>query len=134
LPWQHSVQKEDQQPFALPGRCSGNRATGNSRRWITREVEASLRRLGTDHVDLSQIHRPDPGTDIEETLSVLSDLISAGQIRAIGCSAFPAEQIVEAHWASVRPTAERYGMGVVTYRHCGAAEMATWCRRCRARG
>jgi aryl-alcohol dehydrogenase-like predicted oxidoreductase len=113
---------------------------GNSRRWITREIEASLRRLGTDHVDLYQIHRPDPGTDIDETLSVLSDLISAGKVRAIGCSAFPAEQIVEAHWAAARrgrerfrceqppysvfdrqveasvlPTAERYGMGVITY-------------------
>jgi aryl-alcohol dehydrogenase-like predicted oxidoreductase len=113
---------------------------GNSRRWIRQEIEASLRRLGTDHVDLYQIHRPDPSTDVEETLSVLTDLIREGKVRAIGCSTFPAEQIVEAHWAaerrglerfrceqpaysifdreieaSVLPTAERYGMGVITY-------------------
>src|SRR6201986_5081338 len=71
---------------------------GNSRRWIRREIEASLRRLGTDHVDLYQIHRPSPETDIEETLSVLTDLIREGKVRAIGCSTFPAEQIFEAHW------------------------------------
>src|SRR6202161_1331409 len=53
---------------------------GNSRRWITYEVEQSLRRLGTDHIDLYQIHRPDTGTDIEETLSVLSDLVHAGKV------------------------------------------------------
>ncbi len=60
---------------------------GNSRRWIMTEVENSLRRLQTDHIDLYQIHRPDPETDIEETLSALSDLIRNGKVRAIGSSA-----------------------------------------------
>lgn len=61
---------------------------GNSRRWITQAIEASLRRLQTDHIDLYQIHRPSPDTDIEETLSVLTDLMQAGKVRAIGSSTF----------------------------------------------
>src|SRR4051795_12179651 len=69
----------------------GRNRGGNSRRWIIHEVEESLRRLGTDRIDLYEVHRPDPGTDIEETLSVLADLVSAGKIRAFGCSTFPAE-------------------------------------------
>jgi aryl-alcohol dehydrogenase-like predicted oxidoreductase len=114
--------------------------SGNSRRWLTRALEDSLRRLGTDHVDLYQVHRPDPATDVDETLSALSDLVRAGKIRAIGHSTFPAEQIVEAQWAAERgghirfrteqppysilargveaavlPTAQRYGMGVLTW-------------------
>lgn len=113
---------------------------GNSRRWIVRAVEDSLRRLGTDHIDLYQVHRPDPTTDIDETLSALSDLVRAGKVRAIGTSTFPAEQIVEAQWTAERrghlrfrteqppysmlargaenavlPTAQRYGMGVLTW-------------------
>ena len=64
---------------------------GNSRRWIVREVENSLRRLGTDWIDLYQIHRPEPDTDIDETLGALSDLIRAGKIRYAGSSTFPAE-------------------------------------------
>ncbi len=67
---------------------------GNSRRWIVREVENSLRRLRTDYIDLYQIHRPDPDTDIDETLSALSDLVRSGKVRAVGSSTFPAEQIV----------------------------------------
>ncbi len=63
---------------------------GNSRRWITRAVEDSLRRLGTDWIDLYQIHRPEPDTDIDETLGALSDLVRAGKVRAIGSSTFPA--------------------------------------------
>jgi aryl-alcohol dehydrogenase-like predicted oxidoreductase len=78
---------------------------GNSRRWIMRAVEASLRRLQTDHIDLYQIHRPSPETDIEETLSALTDLMRAGKVRAIGSSTFPASEIVEAQWV-----AERRGM------------------------
>src|SRR5690349_5680912 len=74
----------------------GPNRSGNSRRWIVHEVEQSLRRLGTDWIDLYQIHRPDYRTDIEETLSVLTDLARAGKIRALGCSTFPAEDIVEA--------------------------------------
>src|SRR5216110_1576715 len=75
---------------------------GNSRRWIIAEVENSLRRLQTDYIDLYQAHRPDPGTDIEETLSALTDLVRAGKIRAFGSSTFPASEIVEAQWAADR--------------------------------
>ena len=78
---------------------------GNSRRWIMQAVEASLRRLQTDHIDLYQIHRPSPDTDIEETLSTLTDLMRAGKVRAIGSSTFPASEIVQAQW-----TAERRGL------------------------
>jgi aryl-alcohol dehydrogenase-like predicted oxidoreductase len=113
---------------------------GNSRRWIVREVENSLRRLQTDYLDLYQIHRPDQHTDIEETLSVLSDLVHSGKVRAIGSSTFPAAQIVEAQWtaqqrgyvrfrseqppysifvrgveAEVLPTCQKYGMGVIPW-------------------
>src|SRR3954452_7884832 len=86
---------------------------GNSRRWITRACEDSLRRLGTDWIDLYQIHRPEPDTDVDETLGALSDLVRAGKVRAIGSSTFPAGQIVEAHWA-----AERRGRGRL---RCGRA-------------
>jgi aryl-alcohol dehydrogenase-like predicted oxidoreductase len=113
---------------------------GNSRRWIVREVENSLRRLQTDYIDLYQMHRPDPDTDIDETLSALSDLVHSGKVRAIGSSTFPAEQIVEAQWVaqsrghvrfrceqppysilvrgiegSVLPTCQNYGMGVIAW-------------------
>ena len=71
---------------------------GGSRRWIIQEVENSLRRLDTDYIDLYQIHRPVPGTDIDETLGALSDLIHQGKVRIIGSSTFPAEEIVEAQW------------------------------------
>jgi aryl-alcohol dehydrogenase-like predicted oxidoreductase len=113
---------------------------GNSRRWITTEVENSLRRLGTDWIDLYQIHRPDPDTAIDETLGALSDLVHQGKIRYIGHSTFPASEIVEAQWTArdrgrerfrceqppysiltraiehdVLPTCQRYGMGVIPY-------------------
>lgn len=113
---------------------------GNSRRWITRAVEDSLRRLQTDYIDLYQIHRPSPDTDIEETLSVLTDLMRAGKVRAIGSSTFPVSEIVEAQWVAERrglarfrteqppysildrgierdmlPTCQRYGMGVLVW-------------------
>ena len=113
---------------------------GNSRRWIVKEVENSLRRLNTDWIDLYQIHRPEPDTDIDETLGALSDLIHAGKVRAIGSSTFPASQIVAAQWvaerrnrerfvceqppysilvrgveADVLPTCRRYGMGVIPW-------------------
>jgi aryl-alcohol dehydrogenase-like predicted oxidoreductase len=81
---------------------------GNSRRWITQAVEASLRRLRTDHIDLYQIHRPAPDTDIEETLSVLTDLMRAGKVRAIGSSTFPASEIVEAQWVAERRGLARF--------------------------
>jgi aryl-alcohol dehydrogenase-like predicted oxidoreductase len=113
---------------------------GSSRRWIVREVEASLRRLGTDHIDLYQVHRPDPSTDIDDTLGALSDLVHQGKVRYLGSSTFPAEAIVEAQWCAERrghqrfrveqppysifvrgietdvlPTCERYGMGVIPW-------------------
>ncbi len=84
---------------------------GNSRRWLIREVEASLRRLQTDYIDLYQIHRPAPDTDIEETLSALTDLMRAGKVRMIGSSTFPASEIVEAQWV-----AERRGLGAFPHR------------------
>jgi aryl-alcohol dehydrogenase-like predicted oxidoreductase len=113
---------------------------GNSRRWIVRACEASLRRLGTDWIDLYQIHRPDPTTDLDETLGALDDLVRAGKVRAIGTSTFPADEIVEAQWVaadrryvrprseqppysilargverSVLPACARHGMGVITW-------------------
>jgi aryl-alcohol dehydrogenase-like predicted oxidoreductase len=124
--------------FGRPGGDPNKR--GNSRRWVTLEVENSLRRLQTDWIDLYQVHRPEPETDIEETLSALTDLRAQGKIRAFGCSTFPAHEIVEAHWTSERrglghfateqppysilvrgieadvlPVAERYGMGVIPW-------------------
>jgi aryl-alcohol dehydrogenase-like predicted oxidoreductase len=118
----------------------GRNRSGNSRRWILTAVEESLRRLGTDWIDLYQVHRPDHTTDMEETLSVLGDLVRAGKIRAFGCSTFPAADIVEAqHVAerrglmrlrteqppysivargieeSVLPVCRRYGMGVLVW-------------------
>jgi aryl-alcohol dehydrogenase (NADP+) len=81
---------------------------GNSRRWITQAVEASLRRLQTDHIDLYQIHRPSPDTDIEETLSVLTDLIREGKVRTIGSSTFPVSEIVEAQWVAERRGQARF--------------------------
>jgi len=113
---------------------------GNSRRWVVQEVDNSLRRLGTDWIDLYQVHRPDRHTDVEETLSALTDLQRQGKIRAFGCSTFPAHQLVEAHWvaerrglgrfvteqppysilvrgieADVLPVAQQYGMGVLPW-------------------
>ncbi|MFB7514405.1 aldo/keto reductase [Streptomyces sp. NPDC056144] len=118
----------------------GGLRQGNSRRWIRQAVEDSLRRLDTDRIDLYQVHRPDPATDIDETLSVLSDLVREGKVMAIGSSDFPAEQMVEARWTaerrghvpfhteqppysvlmrgverSVLPTARKYGVGVLTW-------------------
>jgi len=75
---------------------------GASRRWLVRALEDSLHRLGTDHIDVYQIHRPDPDTDIEETLSALTDLQRAGKIRVFGTSSLPASEIVRAHWVSER--------------------------------
>jgi aryl-alcohol dehydrogenase-like predicted oxidoreductase len=113
---------------------------GASRRWIMTAVEDSLRRLPTDHIDLYQTHRPDPDTDIEETLSALSDLIHSGKVRVIGSSTMPASEIVEAQWVAERrglerfrteqppysilnrgietevlPVAQRYGMGTLVW-------------------
>ena len=76
---------------------------GSSRRWLTRALENSLRRLQTDHIDLYQVHRPAPDTDIEETLSVLTDLMREGKLRAIGAWTVPASDIVEAQWVAERP-------------------------------
>ncbi|MET8161108.1 aldo/keto reductase [Sphaerisporangium sp. NPDC005289] len=81
---------------------------GNSRRWIMRAVEDSLRRLRTDHIDLYQVHRPDPTVDIDETLGALTDLVRAGKVRSIGTSTFPAHQVVEAQWTAERRGRERF--------------------------
>ncbi|WP_268248849.1 aldo/keto reductase [Actinoplanes ianthinogenes] len=80
---------------------------GNSRRWIVREVENSLRRLRTDHIDLYQVHRPDPDTDFDETLGALSDLVHQGKIRYIGTSTFEPSAIVEGQWIAERRGRER---------------------------
>ncbi|HWF50495.1 MAG TPA: aldo/keto reductase [Solirubrobacteraceae bacterium] len=88
---------------------------GASRRWIMTAVENSLRRLQTDYIDLYQVHRPDPATDIEETLSALSDLIHSGKVRAVGTSALPASAIVEAQWVAERRGLERFRTEQPTY-------------------
>jgi aryl-alcohol dehydrogenase-like predicted oxidoreductase len=113
---------------------------GTSRRWITTAVENSLRRLRTDHIDLYQVHRLDPDTDVEETLSALTDLISSGKVRAIGSSNTPASDMVDAQWVAQRrglarfhteqpaysilnrgiesevlPVAQRHGMGTLVW-------------------
>src|SRR5262249_24678008 len=81
---------------------------GNTRRWIAREVENSLRRLKTDWIDLYQIHRPEFDTDWDETLGALSDLVHAGKVRYIGSSTFPASAIVEAQWVARDRGRERF--------------------------
>ena len=86
----------------------GPNRSGNARRWIVREVEASLRRLQTDWIDLYQAHRPDPGCDIDETLGALTDLVRAGKIRYFGSSTFPAHEIVEAQWTAEKRGRERF--------------------------
>jgi aryl-alcohol dehydrogenase-like predicted oxidoreductase len=93
--------------FHAPMGADRNMA-GNSRRWIMREVENSLRRLRTDWIDLYQVHRPDPSCDIDDTLGALSDLVHQGKVRLIGSSTFPAEQIVEAQWVAERRGTERF--------------------------
>jgi len=113
---------------------------GASRRWLVTELDNSLRRLGVDHVDLYQIHRWDPRTSDEETLSALTDLQRAGKIRYFGSSTFPAYRLVQAQWAArehhlgryvteqpsysilqrgietdVLPVTEEYGLGVLAW-------------------
>ncbi len=127
---------------------------GNSRRWITREVDNSLRRLRTDWIDLYQIHRPEPDTDIDDTLGALTDLVRAGKVRSIGSSTFPPSAIVEAQWAADRrgrerfvceqppysilargveadvlPTCARYGMGVIPWSPLGGGWLSGRWRR-----
>jgi len=116
------------------------RLVGGSRRWLTEAVEASLRRLRTDWIDVYQLGVPDPDADIDETLGALTDLVRAGKIRSFGASKVPASQIVEAQWTAERrghgrfrteqppyslltraieydllPTCQRHGMGVMAY-------------------
>ena len=125
--------------FHAPMGSDPNRA-GNSRRWIMRAVEDSLRRLGTDYIDLYQVHRPEPGTDIDETLGALTDVVRQGKVRYLGSSTFPPSEVVEAQWVAERrqrerfvceqppysilargieaellPTCERYGMGTIVW-------------------
>ncbi|MFF7610246.1 aldo/keto reductase [Streptomyces parvulus] len=126
--------------FFMPMDADDPNQRGGSRRWIMREVENSLKRLGTDHIDLYQVHRPSPGTDVEETLGALTDLVRQGKVRYLGSSSYSGSQIVEAQWASrernlerfvteqppysilvrgieedVLPTVRRHGMGTLTY-------------------
>ena len=82
---------------------------GNSRRWIIREAEESLRRLGTDWIDLYQIHRYDQGTDLDETLGALTALVRAGKVRYLGHSTWPVSAIVEAQWTARDRGRERFG-------------------------
>jgi aryl-alcohol dehydrogenase-like predicted oxidoreductase len=132
----------------------GPNRSGNSRRWLIQAVEASLKRLDTDWIDLYQVHRPDPATDIAETLSTLTDLVHQGKIRTFGCSTFPAEQIVDAHHVaerrgllrfhteqpqysplvrgienSILPVCQRLGMGVVTWSPLAAGFLSGNVRR-----
>jgi aryl-alcohol dehydrogenase (NADP+) len=127
---------------------------GASRRWIMTAIENSLRRLQTDHIDVYQIQRPDPDTDIEETLSAMTDLIRSGKVRAIGTSTMPASDIVEAQWVAERrglerfrteqppysilnrsierevlPVAQRYGMGVLVWGPLGQGMLTGRVRR-----
>jgi aryl-alcohol dehydrogenase-like predicted oxidoreductase len=126
--------------FFLPMSQDDPNQRGGSRRWIIQAVENSLRRLGTDYIDLYQVHRPSPGTDVEETLGALSDLVHQGKVRYVGSSSYSGSQIVEAQWAArernlqqfvteqppysllvrgieedVLPTVLRHGMGTLTY-------------------
>ncbi|MFJ4172325.1 aldo/keto reductase [Paenarthrobacter sp. NPDC089714] len=126
--------------FFMPMNEDDPNQRGGSRRWIIREVENSLRRLNTDYIDLYQVHRPSPDTDVEETLGALTDLVRQGKVRYIGSSSYSGSQIVEAQWASrernlerfvteqppysiltrgieedVLPTVQRHGMGTLTY-------------------
>ncbi|MFJ4210386.1 aldo/keto reductase [Paenarthrobacter sp. NPDC089675] len=126
--------------FFMPMNEDDQNQRGGSRRWIIREVENSLRRLNTDYIDLYQVHRPSPDTDVEETLGALTDLVRQGKVRYIGSSSYSGSQIVEAQWASrernmerfvteqppysiltrgieedVLPTVQRHGMGTLTY-------------------
>ena len=93
--------------FSQPMSEDPNRR-GNSRRWIMRAVEESLRRLQTDWIDLYQVHRPDPDCDIDQTLGALTDLVQAGKVRAIGTSTFPAEYLVTAQWVAEKRGRERF--------------------------
>jgi aryl-alcohol dehydrogenase-like predicted oxidoreductase len=143
--------------FFMPMSEDPNRR-GASRRWIVRAVEDSLRRLGTDHIDLYQVDRPAPDTDVEETLGALTDLVRAGKVRYIGSSSYAGSEIVEAQWTArelglqrfrteqppysllvraievdVLPTAQ-YGMGVLTYSPLGGGWLSgTWLTRRAAR-
>ncbi|GLW47223.1 aldo/keto reductase [Streptomyces sp. NBRC 14336] len=152
--WYSSGQSEEMVGKAIAGRRDdivlATKATmpmsdepnhhGSSRRWLTTALDDSLRRLGVDHIDLYQVHRWDPSTSDEETLSALTDLQRAGKIRYFGSSTFPAYRIVQAQWAArehrlsryvteqpgysvlqrgieahVLPVTEEYGLGVLVW-------------------
>lgn len=127
---------------------------GLSRRHLTRALDASLRRLGTDHVDLYQCHVPDPDTPIEETMATLDGFVRAGKVRYLGCSNVTAREIVEAQWAASRqggapltslqphysllardieaeilPTCARHGLGTLTYGPLASGVLAGRYRR-----
>ncbi|MET0953417.1 MAG: aldo/keto reductase [Aeromicrobium sp.] len=113
----------------MPGGPLDRNRRGNSRSWIIRSVEESLTRLGTDYLDIYLAHRPDPDTDIDETLGALTDLVSQGKVRAIGSSSFPAEQTVEAQWVADRRHRERFAVEQLSYsilaRHAESSTLPT---------
>jgi aryl-alcohol dehydrogenase-like predicted oxidoreductase len=123
---------------------SGPNTTGLSRKYLTRALEASLRRLGTDYIDLYQCHRPDPGTPVSETMATLHGFVQSGKVRYLGCSNWSGSQIVEAQWAArdiggtpfislqpryslnarrieedILPTCQRQGLGTMIYSPLG---------------
>ncbi|WP_046214295.1 aldo/keto reductase [Paenibacillus wulumuqiensis] len=95
--------------------AEGPNGEGASRYRIMRQVEASLKRLGTDYIDLYQIHRPDPHTPIDETLRALDDLVAQGKVRYIGCSNFEAWRMVESLWTSEKMNLERFVTNQLSY-------------------
>ncbi|KKK05261.1 aldo/keto reductase [Micromonospora sp. HK10] len=126
--------------MAMHGLNGPDHGARGARRYIARAVEASLRRLGTDHIDLYQMHEPDPGTPIDETLAALDDLVRAGKVRYLGNSNFAGWQIADADWtassqgrtrfisaqnhysllersveAEVIPACERFGLGMLPF-------------------
>jgi aryl-alcohol dehydrogenase-like predicted oxidoreductase len=139
--------KRDSVVIATKGRGAqgpGPNDVGTSRVHLTRALEASLRRLGTDHVDLYQVHSWDPDTPIEETMDTLDGFVRSGKVRYIGCSNYTGSQIVEAQWAAARangtpfvslqprysliardieadvlPAAQRHGLGAMVYSPLG---------------
>lgn len=132
----------------------GPNTTGLGRKYLVRALEASLRRLDTDYIDLYQCHRPDPETPVAETMATLHGFVTSGKVRYLGCSNWTASQIVEAQWAArelgatpfislqpryslnarrieedVLPTCERHGLGTMVYSPLGGGVLTGKYRR-----
>jgi aryl-alcohol dehydrogenase-like predicted oxidoreductase len=149
--------RRDSVVIATKGRGAqgpGPNDAGLSRLYLTRALDASLRRLGTDYVDLYQCHFPDPDTPIEETMATLDGFVRQGKVRYLGCSNFTGSQIVEAQWAAERihgtpltslqprysliardietdvlPAAQRHGLGSIVYSPLGGGLLTGKYRR-----